>query len=67
MNVMIYFFNDIKCEICQQSYPLKINYEGKEISLVNIEFEKNKRYALFEIYEKYFHKIKGIMIIFFES
>lgn len=66
-NIFHYESKEIKCELCQEIYPMTINYNNKDIFLFSTEIDENKDFALFEIYDKKLNHLKGMIFIYLEK
>ena len=63
-NMIIYDIKNIKCEVCNQIYPMDIYFNGQNINLFTTEADIARSYAVIEIYELNTINIKSIVVIY---
>lgn len=66
-NTVFYNLKNIKCEVCETSYPLTVRIGGREHTLFSTEVEGDQNYAIFELFEKNSDEIKGISVLFLKQ
>ena len=66
-NTIFYDLKNIKCEVCNNNYPLTIEWKGKVHVLFNKDLGLNENYAIFEMFEKNSSELKGMTVLFFKS
>ena len=66
-NTIFYDLKNIKCEVCNTSYPLTIAWNKKIHVLFNTELGLHENYAIFEMFEKNSSELKGMTVLFFKS
>lgn len=66
-NIFHYESKEIKCELCQEIYPMTVNYKNNDIFLFSTEIDETKNFALFEIFDKKLNQLKGMIFIYLEK
>lgn len=67
-NPSIIFCNlqEIKCEVCQEEYPISVQFKDKTISLLNFNFNPERPHVYFDVCCVITGKTKGFLIIYFD-
>lgn len=66
-NTVFYDLKNIKCEVCNASYPLTVCMNNKTYSLFSTDVESDQSYAIFELFEKNSNEIKGLNVLFLKQ